>query len=505
MRSATPSTITYLPLAAAAAKKKGIATSSSPAAATTASHSVRNESLLQSSSSRMRATLASFYVAARTQRVKRFFQRKASQREVFAQVRANPVARVTHKLQRLATLFAKSNCAGLKAKLQVLVSGGGRGMLKHSLVGFARAIRGVYTRIRGGNSAELLQQALLREQQLQRHQAFLRHVFHALAIQGRNLLRGKRNRLRRELCPSVASGFVAELLEAHVPRTSILVCAQREAVRLRRHVIVIQHTWRRACRREQYHRESKRDLLALLSTMTTVLQQEEKARTQRLEVLRDVCLDTHTRIMHGAVRRFAVRLIQRVWRGYRARRFVFALCAWRRKKESQKLQRERLRKAREALLAPSLQEQRRQRILSARIQSRQQATPLLVPPGHDTLASDYFPLTHARATLLKPLHVQHTPPKISRLRHAKTQKVPFSKFEQICAQHAKVNASNLWVAIPVGFYHGTEDDAIVTQGAQHKHKTVMTTKKKKKNRFFAAQYDWVPATLLRHESVHKGG
>lgn len=413
------------------------------------------------------------------------------------QIRANPVALITHKLSELVALFSESNRSALKAKLRAFFSREG---LAKGVKGFVGAIRNVFKRLRVSTAAELLLRKLERLKKKQRRQHFLNHLFHALTIQGRNLLRGKRRRLRREQITLFVPDFVDnELLGGRqVARVAQLICAKREADKLLKTALLIQRAWRQLRRRHVLASESKQRLLSLLTNMKAVLKQQDEGYRLREGVLKRTCEQTNANILQGTTRRLAVRLIQRVWRGYRARLRVFQICAWRRKKKLQKLQRERLRKAREALLNPSTRELQQLRVMNARVQLRKDNMPLVLPSGFSHQRQQRHMLTYERMTLLQPLPMQHTPPRISSLTRAKTQRVPFAKFEKICAQHARVNPQNLWVAIPVGF--GASDNDAQSDGGQDS-KAREVKNKRKKNRFFTAQYDWVPATLLQHEMV----
>lgn len=429
----------------------------------------------------------------RAQRVRTFFQKRAAQRELVARARANPVALITHKLSRIVSVFSKSNRPALKAKLRTFFS-------RKSLVKGAKdllgAVRSAIKRLRGSSAAELLLRELERLKKKERRQHFLSHIFHALAIQGRNLLRSKRKRLRREQIKLFVPGYVTnELLGgAQVVRIAKLTCAQREVEKHLKTALLIQRAWRQLRRRRVLAHESKQRLLGLLSTMKDVLTQQDGGNRLREDVLKRACEQANATILQGTTRRLAARLIQRVWRGYRARLRVFQICAWRRKKELQKVQRERLRKAREALLHPSSKQLQQARVVNTRIESRKEKTPLILPAGFHQRQPHM--LTHERLTLLEPLPMRHTPPKVSSLTRTKTQRVAFTKFEKIVAQRARVNPQNLWVAIPVGF--GASDDAGQPEGSKAQGPT---SKRKRRNRFFTTQYDWVPATLLQHETV----
>ncbi|GAB9467792.1 hypothetical protein Gpo141_00005127 [Globisporangium polare] len=473
---AASAAITYLPFASLKKKKKPKSEQQLSVPSTSTSTS--------SLSAQLQAKLSQL----RAKRTRTFFQKRAEQRELVTRVRGNPVVLITHKLSKIVSLFSKSNRPALKAKIRAFFSRDG---LAKGVKGLLGAIRNAIKRLRGPSAAELLLRELERLKKKEWRQRYLSHLFHALAIQGRNLLRGKHKRLRREQITLFVPGYVAnELLGGdQVARVAKLIWAKREAAKLLRTTLLVQRAWRQLRRKQVLAQESKQRLLGLLTTMKGVLKQQDEDNMFREDVLKRTCEQANARILQGATRRLAVRLIQRVWRGYRARLRVFQICALRRKKEMQKLQRERLRKAREALLNPSSKELQQVRAKNTRIQTRKERTPLILPPGFSQRQPHM--LTHERMTLLEPLPMQHTPPKISSLTRAKTQRVPFAKFEKICAQHARVNPQNLWVAIPVGF--GARA-AGLPEGSNG-------SKTKKRGRFFAVQYDWVPATLLQHEQL----
>ncbi|TYZ66805.1 hypothetical protein PybrP1_010679 [[Pythium] brassicae (nom. inval.)] len=424
----------------------------------------------------------------RVERVHRFFRKRAEQRELVTAQRQSPAAAIALKVSKLLALFSRSNRPALRAKLSAFFS---RETLQRGVRGCLNALRNCVKRLRGPSAAELLHLELLRQQKAARHRAFLQRLFRALAAQGRNLLQAKRTQLRRELAHALAATVVQQsLLGANqLTRIAQLECAQREAAEQSRMAAVIQRAWRKLRRAQLTRVEAKRRLLDLLAILTPELQRQDERAQRRQRALQQTCERTYAQVIDGAQKRLAARLVQRVWRGYRARLRVFQLCAWRRRKAQQQLQRERLQKARQALLQPSAREQAQQRAVGLRAQSRAQRTPLALPPGgaHRLRPQE---LTHARASLLEPLPLKNPPPRISALTRAKTQRVPFSKYEKICAQHARVNPQNLWVAIPVGY----DDAATAADQSQTKKQA------KARKRFLAARYDWVPATLLQEHS-----
>lgn len=477
------SAITYLPFASSRKSKQSAGDGASQ------SHP---QALAPSSSTPQTNFVAAKLARLRVQRVDRFFRKRAEQREVMAEQKQNLSALVTHKLSKLLSLFSRSSRPALQAKLRAFFS---HETIKRGVRGFLGAIRNCVKRLRGPSPAELLHRELLRQQKAARRQAFLQLLFRALAVQGRNLLRTKRKHLRRELVNALAHAVAVALVqqtllgENQLARLAQQECARRDAAKQRSVVIVIQRAWRRLRRAHLTRLEAKTQLLDLLATITPELRRNDELIQQHRSALQRACEQTHAQIMDGARRRLAARLVQRVWRGYRARLRVFQLCAWRRKKAQQQLQRERLQKARHALLQPSEREQQQQRTIDLRVRSRMQRTPLMLSPGA-THRLRHQELTHPRTSLLEPLPMTNPPPRISALTRAKTQCVPFTKFEKICAQRARVNPQNLWVAIPVGF-----DDADAAAAARGRRGGKQRVNKR--NRFLAAQYDWVPATLLQ--------
>lgn len=434
-------------------------------------------------------SLAARVTQVRAWRVDRFFRKRAEQRELAAAHKPSVAALVAHKVSRLMSLFAKSNRPALKAKLRAFFS---RDTLQRSVRGWLDAIRKCVKRFRGPTAAELLHLALLRQQNAAKRRTFLQLLVRALAAQGRKLLRAKRTQqVRDERTHTFAVTFVHQsLLSANqLARIVQLERARREEAAQRRMAVVIQRTWRKWTRTQRTRVEAKRRLLDLLALVTPALQREDERTQQRQRALEHMCEQTHAQVIHSAQRRLAARLVQRVWRGYCARVRVSQLCVWRHTKAQQRRQHARLQKARQALLEPSTYEQARQRAVDLRAQARKQRTPLVLPPTGGTHHLRRLELTHARASLLEPLPRTNPPPRVSTLTHAKTQRVPFATFDKICTQHARVNPQNLWVAIPVGFVD-TDTGAVTA-----------TPRKKRpgraRNRFFAAQYDWVPATLLQ--------
>lgn len=160
-------------------------------------------------------------------------------------------------------------------------------------------------------------------------------------------------------------------------------------------------------------------------------------------------------------------------------------------------QRERLREARGALLAPSEMERKHRREVEGRMLARQQETPLL-PFLRREEGRHHQQRRGERATLLEPLPLQPRPPQTSYSTRSKVQCVPFSRFEKIVAQDARVNLSNVWVAIPVG-HEELPLEKEVESGSRHGGLSPLLVGRgrRKKKGGLQTTYDWVPAHLLQ--------
>lgn len=129
----------------------------------------------------------------------------------------------------------------------------------------------------------------------------------------------------------------------------------------------------------------------------------------------------------------------------------------------------------------------RRKLLKARAAARKQKTPLILPDGYQQAqreaalaASEH----RERSNKLAPIEFASTPPRVTSLTRAKTQRMPFTKFERIREKQARVNMDNVWVAIPVAHDPVDKNAADEAKG------------RRKRNRFVETRYDWVPATLL---------
>lgn len=285
---------------------------------------------------------------------------------------------------------------------------------------------------------------------------------------------------------SFSKQFVSELLIDQQARVTALILWNCKAKFAR----VIQRCWRQVLSARTAHREGEARVMALLTHMSH-LERQEYVQRERAVVRLAFCEAAASNIALEGRKRPAARLIQRVWRGYRARKRVFAMSEWRRKKAMREKVRARARAAKEALLSPTREELARRKQLDTRAASRKQRTPFIFPAGFQReqreaiyAAADW----KANSTKLAPLQFTSTPPRVSSLTRAKTQRVPFSKFEKMCAQRTRVNMDNVWVAIPVAH----QDAAAETASPTHSRPPQC------RNKFLKTQYDWVPATLLRH-------
>ncbi|OWZ09273.1 Vacuolar protein sorting-associated protein, partial [Phytophthora megakarya] len=298
----------------------------------------------------------------------------------------------------------------------------------------------------------------------------------------------KQGKLEAEGAALLSRQFVDRVMN----EVSVKISCNRERERMAKHARVIQRLWRRVKRNKQAAIDAKVRMLDMLTNLLTHLREHERTQHHILKTIHDASTNTITFCIRRAAQRLAARLIQRIWRGHCARKRVNRIRAWKMKKFLRRRQRERLRDARNALLVPSEMEQRHRREQEARMLARQQETPLLpLPRCHQRRRGE-------RATLLDPLPMQSRPPKMSFKSRAKVQCVPFSRFEKIVAQDARVNLSNVWVAIPVrhqelpeerydeGEWKRDELGPLLVGRGRRKRKGVLHT-----------TYDWVPAHLLQ--------
>ncbi|KAG7384994.1 hypothetical protein PHYPSEUDO_002006 [Phytophthora pseudosyringae] len=332
------------------------------------------------------------------------------------------------------------------------------------------------------------------ERELRQQQARIyQWVCRTLARLGRSAIAAAHKRRRVEGAALLAHEVVGQLMK----ELSVKIAAMREHERLANCARVIQRLWRRGKRSEQAALDARARLLNLLTDLPSQLRGYQQTQQEWLRTVHDTSANTSAFCIRRAAQRLAVRRIQRVWRGHCARNRVRRIRDWIRRRSMRQRQRERLREARGALLAPSEMQRTRRRELEARMMARQQETPLL-PLLRREEGRHHQRKRGERATVLEPLPLQSRPPHVSSTSRTKVQCVPFSRFEKIVAQDARVNLSNVWVAIPVGHEelplenerdagsrHGGLSPLLVGRGRTKKKGGLQTT------------YDWVPAHLLQ--------
>lgn len=417
----------------------------------------------------------------RTKRWTYFFRKKRDKRALSSASVHNYNHKITEKLFKIVSIFSKSNRAAWKEKFRQLTTGfslSGRYVVSN----FLRAAKNTFKRLRGPSAAELLAQELMR-QKAERRNYLYKRLLCAVIVEGRKELRARRRERYKLMVPISAQTFVDDVLTTCLPR----VANQIYTIRRSYNAKIIQRFWQRRQRQRRYYFERKCKLLHFLEAMPSIFAQQSMQRQTHQALLHQICAQTMTTVMKSVTRRMAARVIQRTWRGHQSRKRVNRMIMARHRRVLARQQRERLRKARAALLDPSQEDLRRGKVLKTRLQSRKERTPLLVPAEYHL---ERGRMTHSRASLLEPLPAVYTPPRVSSMTLAKTQRVPFSKFERICEQQARVNVNNLWVAVPIAFQDSQGDNL-------PSKKTSKSTKKTQ--RYFTTKYDWVPATLLRHE------
>ncbi|EGZ15036.1 hypothetical protein PHYSODRAFT_315602 [Phytophthora sojae] len=248
--------------------------------------------------------------------------------------------------------------------------------------------------------------------------------------------------------------LVGRIMDEQPPILALKFVAMRERERRAKNARVIQRLWRRVKRNEQASADAKVRILNMLTSMPSRLRQQQETQQQTIKIVHDVSSSATRLFIHRAAQRLAARLIQRVWRGHCARKRARRLREWRLRKFLRRRQRDRLRDARTALLMPSEVEQRYRKELETRTLARQQETPLLPC-------------------------------------------VPFSRFEKIIAQDARVNLRNVWVAIPVGHHEQQEETSSRHGGLSPL--LVGKGRKKRSKGGLRTTYDWVPADLLQSQ------
>lgn len=435
--------------------------------------STHNESL----PARVRTKLAQL----RMKRWTEFFRNKRAKRAFSSASTHHHHSKITEKLLTIVSTFTRSNRTAWRAKYHQLASGfslPGRNIVSN----FLRAVKNTFKRIRGPSAAELLAQELM-QQKAERRKYLCKQLFSAMIVEGRKVLRARRRECFKRTVPIFARAFADNLLSTYLPRVANQVCTIRRNYNAK----IIQRSWGRRQRQRRYYVERKCKLLNFLEAMPSIIALQSRRQHADQVLLHQMSAQTMDTVMKSVARRMAARLIQRIWRGHQARKRVNRMLMARQRRMLARQQRERLRRAREALLDPSHEDLERGKVLKTRVQSRKEHTPLLVSAEYHL---ERGRMTHSRVSLLEPLPAVYTPPHVSSMTLAKTQRVPFSKFERICEQQARVNVNNLWVAVPIGFQDSQSDN----------HLSKKTSKPSKKTqRYFTTKYDWVPATLLRHE------
>ncbi|RLN98851.1 hypothetical protein BBJ28_00015087 [Nothophytophthora sp. Chile5] len=335
----------------------------------------------------------------------------------------------------------------------------------------------------------------------QRHVRVYFRVCRALALLGRTAIASAHKRQRREAAAQLAQEVVDQLLDEQPRALARKFVAAREQERVTSNARVIQRFWRRVKRKQQAEREAKTRLLVLLKEMPSRLQQRRQDQQRRLETTHEVSTHASALYLHRAAQCLGVRLIQRVWRGHRARERVRRLRDEKWQRFVRRRQRERVRNACTVLLAPSEMERTRRKELEARRLARQQETPLLPPPRRDETRRHHQRRRGERVTLLEPLPLHTRPPRVSSLTGARVQCVPFSRFEKIVAQEARVNLSNVWVAIPVAHHEAQPDeeetDRLMSSGDSELSPSLVGKGRRRRKGGLQTQYDWVPAHLLQ--------
>ncbi|KAJ0398209.1 hypothetical protein ATCC90586_005632 [Pythium insidiosum] len=309
------------------------------------------------------------------------------------------------------------------------------------------------------------------------------------------LARVRRRRRRRDaqcvLAPLVATRFVHELLESEqTERLCRRVARLRRIDHQRACVLVLEQAWRAYEARRQ-HRERRRDaLLALVASG----REQAAAETMVLATKQRVCQELARVIALSAVdaarQRLAAVTIQRLWRGTRARRRVQRIRSSRRRRAIAKVERHRARQAHAALSTKSAAQEAQDKARQARIDARHRASPLV---AHERVLTRSLPMARRRASLLEPLGTQHQPPRLSMWTGARTLPVSMRKFQRIQATRARVNALNLWVAVPIAH--------TASEQQQQQQQDRPLSKPKRRTAHWTTSYDWVPAVLLLQQQA----
>ncbi|KAG2821072.1 hypothetical protein PC111_g10977 [Phytophthora cactorum] len=256
----------------------------------------------------------------------------------------------------------------------------------------------------------------------------------ALARLGRSAIAAAHKRRRAEDVAILAQ----EIVDRVMKEAALKVAAIQERERLERHARVIQRLWRLVKSNEQAAIEAKSRLLDLLTNFPSRLREYQGTQRQWLSTVHETSASTVTYCIRRAAQRLAARLIQRTT-GTAARGSWGVAGAF----------------------------------ASGENPSQRAGNTTASTSRDDAIvfSSDSIPKTSTGTKL---------------------QCVPFSRFEKIIARGARVNLSNVWVAIPVGHQEVREvlrrgglDPLLVGKGRRRQKGALQTT------------YDWVPAHLLQ--------
>ncbi|ETI57112.1 hypothetical protein F443_00519 [Phytophthora nicotianae P1569] len=423
------------------------------------------------------STLRDKLQSVRSKRVTTFFRAKAAQRAGIRYLtsvvgsNSDAVLTVLRSLRQLARGF-------FTRKLEKLTAFIGQKWRKlWTLIGY-KSVKSMMQRTLGrtfGRSKDNERQ----------HARMYQCLCRALARLGRSAIATARKRRVIEDTGRIAR----ETVDGVMKEVAVKVAAMRERERLGIHARVIQRLWRHVKNSEQAGVEAKVRLLSLLTNLPPILREYQQTQRQRLQTVHETSVNTVAYCIRRVTQRLAARLVQRVWRGYCARKRVRRIREWKRKKFVRQRQRERLREARGALLEPSEAEKTRRKVVKTRLLARQEM-PLPVPQGR------YQRRRGERVSLLEPLPLQSRPPHTS-YTGTKVQCVPFSRFEKIVAQDARVNLSNVWVAIPVGHQELPLEREELKRGLSP---LLVGKGRRRQKGALQTTYDWVPAHLLQSKA-----
>ncbi|DAZ99157.1 TPA: hypothetical protein N0F65_010241 [Lagenidium giganteum] len=439
--------------------------------------------------------------ASRAQRRQAYFDNKAAIRTALAS--SSPSVQRTTKLSKMVSGFSNRIIGPLRSGLARIFRGNK----------VLQAIHKALERVLRPNAARRLAEELLKEKR-QRRQSCLKKLFQALAELGRTQIRARRRRVRRDVAAHLASSFCEQLVTTTTKALAVRLAREQYRARLYHSALCIQTRWRSILQGRAHEEARKNDLLEFLSSQTKALGAHRAREQQQRQGRINVIQSTVQRAIREGAQRIAARLVQRVWRGHRARRRCERIRQNRRRKQLKSLQRERVQKARSALFGGKTDERTQAATIQARIDSRKMRSPMPLPPRGQRYVN-----SKVRSSMLAPLDLQEAPT-MSALTLAKVNRVPFAMFERICEAQAKVNPNNLWVAIPVAHTMTPDDDDVKSDVSMQQHHSNNSAasqypaprrhgqllplahskaSKPRRGKFVTTTFDWVPATLLQHE------